>query len=575
MKLSYFIALFLTTFIAFFSGCGGGGGSSGTADVAGVWEGTWSSTSADYDGTVTVELLQDDTEVEGTLLITGSPCMSTADIDGTVSGNLISFSLSGEDDIQFRGSVSGNTIDGTYSISTGNCRGDGIFTLTKGIYLSPSNPTLGDTEVANMPTAAHELPMLVIQLEYADKVFTHNTLTWSNKFFGDQLHQLNDYYHEVSYGEFIFSKVDESYGTENDGIVAVRLNKIHPDSGSSSSIHSDLKLAILKADEYVDFSSYDNNGDTAITPNELIIVFLVAGYEEAAGAGTPSVWAHSSCVSSNNTPVVDDVSTMSCTDGGNYALYGERHQIAIDHDAPIGIIAHELGHAAFQLPDLYDTIDSKYSGIGYFGIMGYGSWGSTASDQDNALYGNTPTHFCAWSKLRISQSKPYGDWGETETISDKTDYDVILTETFSQNYNMVKIPINANEYFLLENRNNSGYDQGLYGLKGNFNGGLAIWHIDESVIAAKYISNEVNNNVNRKGVDIEDANYANIDAGYIDFENPGVGHEANLFYDDNKAAFNNTTTPNSKDYNNSDSSISVESISVRGTVMNAAVSNPN
>ena len=43
-------------------------------------------------------------------------------------------------------------------------------------------------------------------------------------------------------------------------------------------------------------------------------------------------------------------------------------------DATIGVMAHELGHAYFDLPDLYDTTNTS-SGIGAFGIMGGGVWG--------------------------------------------------------------------------------------------------------------------------------------------------------------------------------------------------------
>jgi M6 family metalloprotease-like protein len=443
-------------------------------------------------------------------------------------------------------------------------------------YLTPTSPP-GDTSLDSVPEIIDEseaIPLLVIQLEYSDITFTHNAATWSNKIFGNQFHQLNDYYHEISMGKFVFSRVEENYGIENDGVIAVRLNKDHPDSGYSSDIHPDLKLAVLKAGDYVDFSPYDTNGDGLITPDEMLIVFIVAGYEEAYGEVTPSVWAHQSCVSSVNTPIADGVNLMGCAFGGNYALFGERHgryDIAnniVAHDATVGIIAHELGHAAFKLLDLYPTDPTVTSvGIGYFGLMGAGNWAQAGSNEEP---GETPVHMCAWSKLYTKK-----EWVDPEIISEASDT-VVLNESSSSNYNIVKLPINDNEYFLLENRNNSGYDQGLYSLNGSFYGGMAIWHVDESVIAAKRASNTVNNDETHKGVDLEEAAEANLDFTiYVPENTLYPGDEKNLYYADNVDTFSPDTDPNSDSYASGETRITVENISARSEVMYADVTNPN
>ena len=53
-----------------------------------------------------------------------------------------------------------------------------------------------------------------------------------------------------------------------------------------------------------------------------------------------------------------------------YSQFGELHGFSagISWDATIGVMAHELGHAYFDLPDLYDTTEAS-SGIGAFGLM--------------------------------------------------------------------------------------------------------------------------------------------------------------------------------------------------------------
>ena len=413
-------------------------------------------------------------------------------------------------------------------------------------------------ELEAPPTASGSVSMLLIRLQYNEIGFTSSAVTWSNKIFGGQPHQLNHYYHEVSSGKFIFERANENEGTLNDGVITVTLNKSHPNSGSDTIIHSDLKQAVEAADAYIDFSRYDTNGNGNITPNELQVMFIIAGDEDAYGVyneGNPAVWAHQSCVSIDNTPTVDGVSVMGCSSSGNFSLFGERHGT---HDATIGIIAHELGHAAFALPDLYD-IEYDSAGIGFFGMMGYGNWGQKSIAD---LPGNTPVHFSAWSKVA-------NGWITPETSSGVASTDVTLNETTSHAYNVVKLPINSDEYFLLENRNNSGYDRGLFALNGTFDGGVAIWHIDESIINSNYSSNTVNSDEAHKGVDLEEANMAELDTSN------GIGHDKNLYYAENIDTFNPLTSPDSDSYSSSGTGIYVEEISNRGTVMAATVTNPN
>ena len=58
-------------------------------------------------------------------------------------------------------------------------------------------------------------------------------------------------------------------------------------------------------------------------------------------------------------PETDGISSLLCSNG--YSRFGE---LQGDHDATIGIISHELGHALAGLPDLYST-NSANDGIGF------------------------------------------------------------------------------------------------------------------------------------------------------------------------------------------------------------------
>ncbi len=408
--------------------------------------------------------------------------------------------------------------------------------------------------ISPSPIIAEKRPTLVVRIEYNNITFQNSAHAWSNKIFGFNDHELNSYYKEISKGNFAFIEVQESEGTHNDGIVSIALNKNHPDSDANSNIHPDLFEALTLTDPYIDYSKYDTNHNGFISPDEMLLVFIVAGNEDSYSGinSKPGVWAHQSCTSIYDTPVLDKTALMGCSIGGNYAIFGERHN---NHDATIGIIAHELGHAAFNLPDLYDTTEQS-AGLGYFALMSSGMWGRNGLGD---LPGNTPTHMCAWSKTKIN-------WIHPEVISEASNLHVDFHATSSDNFNIVKIPISTSEYFLLENRNNSGYDRGLEAISFYFNGGLAIWHIDEKVIEKNMLSNSVNDDVTHKGVDLEEANEA-----ILDDDATAYGKSENLFYQSNNNAFTPFTSPSSASYNQDNTNIHVENISQYGTVMSAQI----
>jgi M6 family metalloprotease-like protein len=421
-----------------------------------------------------------------------------------------------------------------------------MFIITSFLFLGCSgggSSSSGETVLdIPPPVGKSSIPMLGILISYDNVAITSSQASWSNKLFGKNDHELNDYYVEASHQNFEFAKAAETSGTANDGIVSVHLSKNHPNTDIdnftlfSANVYPDLKSALVALDGVVDFSNYDENKDGHITPNELLLTFIMAGYEDAyEGAHvTNGVWAHQYCMTStSNVPTLDGVTLMGCPNEGNFALFGERHDTTPSntHDATIGIIAHELGHSAFHLPDLYNTVENT-GGIGYFGLMGAGTWAQQNSGEQP---GNTPTHFCAWSKY-------YNGWINPKEVNGST----TLTETSSVDYDIIKIPINATSYYLLENRNNSGYDKGLYMLDGVFDGGIAIWEIDETKLTSYYFDNNiVNADTANKAVDLIEARPGTIDAL------ADGGDEDALFYLGNVANYGTVVT----------------NISARGSVM--------
>ena len=417
--------------------------------------------------------------------------------------------------------------------------------------------------------ASKENRMLVIQLDYRNQHFINGENSWSDKIFGTNNHQLNHYMRSVSQGNFTYSPVAEG-GGDNNGVLSVCFDTDHPDPNVDigSQFHPDLSDAIRNVSSLgFDFSIYDTNRDGRITPDELLVVFIMAGEEDAYNGGSSrnGIWAHEYCTEPQYTPVVNGVSVMGCAStpteaDGSYAIFGERHRdFSDDHDATIGIIAHELGHAALRLPDLYDVF-GRSAGIGGFGLMSTGSWGQATNSE---YPGATPTHLSAWSKIDVG-------WVQPEVKSSINNSLVNLYGTNESNYNIVKIPINNHEYFLLENRSRDGYDSGLTTLlEGTYQGGLAIWHIDDDTIAQKRDDNEVNADVRHKGVDLEEANDPRMDNSSNNF-----GHANNLFFSTNKSEFTPTTVPNTNSYTTS-SGIYIENISAVSTQMHASITNPN
>lgn len=419
----------------------------------------------------------------------------------------------------------------------------------------------GCTVPALQPTESR--PTLVVRISYSDIAMRNDAASWHDKCFGMQEHELNHFFQSTSNGRFSLAEANENEGTAGDGIISVTLGKVHPNSGTGTGIHPDLKTALTMANAYIDYSQYDTDANGAITPDELLIIFIVAGYEDAFyPPSTPGVWAHQSCVDYTNAAYLDGVWMMGCAQEGNYALFGERHRddtINYDHDATVGIIAHELGHAAFELPDLYDT-SGQSGGIGYFGLMGSGLWGQESLMD---LYGNTPVPMSAWSRL-------HNGWYTPQIVRDTTQEDLVLYDTDSAAYNIVLLPASSHECFLVENRAVTGYDKGLFVIDGFYKGGAAVWHVDQSVIDAKSAYNTVNAYAAHKGVDLEEAAQAELDSDYT-----ARGHAKNLFYYGNRTEFTPATSPDSNRYDGDSSGIELTGFTAPGSTMQVTAANPN
>lgn len=151
-----------------------------------------------------------------------------------------------------------------------------------------------------------------------------------------------------------------------------------------------------------------------------------------------------------------------------------------DMQSSIGTLAHELGHY-LGLPDLYDVVYaddnpwSQYS-TSFLCLMDAGSWGYTEDGR------SIPTALSAACRYLLG-------WLDSIIVTYSESL-LISPQDFSappnnSGYVVAKIPIDGrdDEFYLVENRRYSGWDEALkpyYG-SSNPNGGLVFWHIDMSI----------------------------------------------------------------------------------------------
>ena len=203
--------------------------------------------------------------------------------------------------------------------------------------------------------------------ENNETLLRHNDHSyWSEMFFGDDPKGMKSYFEIQSGGNFRFIPAEENYANAsknnvaNDGVVevTVKTSVAKSTKGSTSDPERYDALAVAVTNGYVDFSVYDKNGDNRVTEDELMVAFIVAGYEYTRnGSDTPSYNAHKSSFSYGFNGI--SVST-------DYVKCGEM----IDQKMPltVGSFCHELGHALGN-GDLYTA--------------GGGNWGGGNDDNNN------------------------------------------------------------------------------------------------------------------------------------------------------------------------------------------------
>jgi immune inhibitor A len=238
--------------------------------------------------------------------------------------------------------------------------------------------------------------------------------------------------------------------------------------------------AVNAANPYVDFSQYAAGG----VVQNLFVVHAGSGAEWSGGPAL--IWSHAWDISSgdgwgNTLPPLyaDGVRiagySMEPEAGGN--TLGEEGGAVTGPFLPtVGVYAHEFGHV-LGLPDEYDY-GYESNGTGRVSLMAGGSW-NRAPNVYPECAGNAPAHPSAWGIARLGFVTPV-------TVTAATPGIVLPPiETAPVMYKVEQSGTAGKEYWLFENRQQLGFDQG-FARMGSTAHGLCVYHMDENVLGRAY-----------------------------------------------------------------------------------------
>ena len=284
--------------------------------------------------------------------------------------------------------------------------------------------------------------------------------------------------------EYFRNNSDGQFTPEFDVIGPVTLSKSYSYYGKDSqSGNKDIHVnefyqeacKAARAASEQEWSQYDNNNDGTVD----IVFFIYAGLgQNQQGAPDDTIWPKES------------VSSLTVRSEGvsvSFAGYGCACELLYDEMDGIGCCVHELCHG-LGLPDFYDTKEVAY-GLDYWDIMDSGCY---------KLGGRMPVELSAYER-------DFFGWRKLVELDPNETYSLTLQplEKGGVGYKVVN-KANHNEYFILENRQNTGTDvyigwqtddqQLMYG----WNHGLMITHVDYS--ATSWRLNSINTNPNHQRI---------------------------------------------------------------------------
>jgi immune inhibitor A len=384
-----------------------------------------------------------------------------------------------------------------------------------GLSLAPSRASKA------RPTTG-TLQCLVLLVDFADNPGQRPPQEFKNMLFSKgqvPTGSMREFYAENSYGQT---------DLEGDVVGWLRLPQpysyyVNGENGTGNYPTNAQKMAedaLALAAQKVNLANFDTDGDGYI--DGLFVVHAGGGAEADPNKATRAgkIWSHQYHLSktfvSNGTKA--------------YAYCTE------PEDGRVGVFSHEFGHM-LGLPDLYDTTYAS-EGVGVWCVMGGGSWLGG---------GDTPGHFCAWSKSRLG-------WIQPKVVKKPASLSLGPVETDKNGvYRLWSKGKDGQEYFLIENRRRVGFDKKLPAE------GLLIWHVDDA---------EHNND--HPGAYWVGLIQADGDQDLEKNRNDGDGGDVYPGTSKNKA-FGPATTPPSRDQLGQPTGVAVTSIALKDSAVTCKV----
>jgi immune inhibitor A len=321
-----------------------------------------------------------------------------------------------------------------------------------GIDVLPKQCRLGLPEGGRRPRT--QLKALVLLVQFPDLAADggiHGPQYYSSLLFGRpawDARNLRKFYLENSYGTLDID--GEAYGwftLPNPSDFYARASAGICDTCYPRNARRMAEDAVELARPLVDFSRFDNDGPDGIPSSgdddgyvdALYIVHAGPTYEDT---GNPSFVMSHQWTTAAPVPV----------DGVYAFVYTTEGELS-----KLGTFCHETGHV-LGLPDLYDRDYTSY-GLDLWSLMAAGGW----VDE-----GDTPAHLDAYCKMKL------GFLDIIQPESNPGGLTLRPIETYPEAYKLWKNGIAGKEYYLLEDRQQIGFDQRLPG------SGLLVYHVDET-----------------------------------------------------------------------------------------------
>ncbi len=287
------------------------------------------------------------------------------------------------------------------------------------------------------------------------------------------------YFEDASFGQ---------YNLQLDVVGPVTVSKNMADYGGNNSYGSDknpegmIKEACELVNDSVDYTHYDNDNDGYVD----FVYVIYAGYGEADGGDANTIWPHAWYLYS--------AAGKRCQlDGKVVDLYacGNEMDFYTKHHTGIGTFCHEFSHV-LGLPDLYDTNQDQPHGqktMGSWSILDYGPYNNE---------GNTPPMYSAYERFFMGWLTPRLITEPEDVVLEELNskQEALLISTTDQ-HNLIGNDPNPTKFYLLENRQQEGWDTYLPGH------GMMLTYVQYTY--NKWYQNTVNNTAKSMGVDLIEA----------------------------------------------------------------------